>query len=269
LYKCVTGSGIGLLHSAHLSNAFFFSRVERHLVLPKLYIRYHDDIFVLCRSYCEIRSLVQRIRFFSSPVFTITCSGIAPTGAQLTYLDLNVLNAVPRLGVQCCQDKPALPLCPTSAHVPHVHRSWPTSMCKRVVSLSDSPAQACDQLLSRYKLANAHPFTLNLLDDAISSSLSLESFIRASDVPPSIFRRETFVCRYHPSLRVIMNRAIKAVPPPKELGIILMPAWRNFLPSLKSKLDKRFVCREGRREGALCVSHNTLSMPLQYYTCKL
>ena len=43
-FKCTRGGGIGLLHSGHVTNAFFFLAVESKLELPPLWCRYHDDI---------------------------------------------------------------------------------------------------------------------------------------------------------------------------------------------------------------------------------
>ena len=191
-------------------------------------------------------------------------------GMSLKYLDLDICVQVPTLNVQCNQAEVATPLCPTSAHVFHIHTSWPGSMRSRVIQLSDDKSLALCQLNTRYTMANAHPLTLDLLGRFEKSALASVSRFVSSSVPsPQAPFREPLVCRYHPLLRTILNRTIKCVPPPAELGLRLMPAWRNYLPSMSSKVVGTGVSREGRREGTLCVFENTFHIePLLNHTIK-
>jgi len=83
----------------------------------------------------------------------------------------------------------------------------------------------------------------------------------------SPLRKEPLVCRFHPLLKSILNRALKCVPPPLATGFRILPGWKNTLPSLATRLAKAGEkCREGWREGNLCVS-DSHRLPLQYYTC--
>ena len=131
--------------------------------------------------------------------------------------------------------------------------------------LSDDRSQALVDLRNRYVNANAHPLTLNLLTlperAAIACASKPHSAIMAQEQ-----RNEPIVCRYHPALRRILNRTIAQVPPPNELGINLRPAWKNSLPSMASNVIRAGHCREGRREGFLCVSETRFPQkPLHTY----
>jgi hypothetical protein len=104
LYKCISGSGIGLLHSAHVSNALFFARVESRMDLAltcKLYVRYHDDILALCSSYSAVGHIVQTMRRFSAGIFTLKVTSLCSLGCTPKYLDLDVTVCAPTLRVQC------------------------------------------------------------------------------------------------------------------------------------------------------------------------
>ena len=123
---------------------------------------------------------------------------------------------------------------------------------QRVCMLSDNPRLASSTLFEKYKLANAHPVTLQLLDEPAAARTQC---VRPT---PSLLpcMREAVVCRFHPTLRICLNRAIQAVPPPAGLNMRLLPAWKNALPSIGSLASKSVsICRVGRREGSLCVSN--------------
>ena len=48
--------------------------------------------------------------------------------------------------------------------------------------------------------------------------------------------------RYHPKVQWSFRVALKLVPPPPELSIRLLGAWKNALPSLSGVLQRRNLC---------------------------
>jgi hypothetical protein len=145
LMRCICGSGIGLNHSAVVANLLFFILVERGLVdgplKPLCWVRYHDDCIAL------MHQKSQGLPFFSamkskSSVFRIKCESVHLLNSSFVFLDLNIALASPNLIVVASQVKPITPLCPTSAHAPNVHSSWPSSVCNRIHTLSLGDEQA-------------------------------------------------------------------------------------------------------------------------------
>jgi hypothetical protein len=267
LYQCVAGTGIGLLHSADVSNCFFYAKCERHWRAEAmsgvlLYGRYHDDIIVVADGYAPLRHLHSELRRLSDGVFTIKCDEVASIGCSLKYLDLCIEVRSPRLQLSAMQDKVVTPLCPTSAHCPNVHKSWPSSICSRVFSLSGQDPGSLRSLYLRYELGNTHATTLDLISGwrpRVSSSNGERARLACDNVP--------FVLRYHPILKLAFDRALKQVPVPPELGVHCMAAWKNALPCISSYINRcnRMSCSVGKVVGSLCVSYNTSSRSLHEF----
>ena len=177
----------------------------------------------------------------------MVCEGIHSVGSELvSFLDLSIEVVVPCLSITALQSKPLTPLCPTSAHIQSIHESWPKAVAKRVYTLSGKNLASVNQLVSRYTNACAHPLTVSLI----------ENWDPAPVVPVRVTQelaRFPFVMRYHPCFKLAYYEALKRVPPPPDLNLVLMPGWRNSLPSLTGIIQSaalNSLKREtGSREG--------------------
>ena len=107
--------------------------------------------------------------------------------------------------------RPITPLCPTSAHLPAIHSSWPNGVAGRVHVLSGGSNASLVKLQTRYAEAGTHPFTMSILYNWNAGDRS-----HGRLVPPKA-NKMPFVLRYHPLFRHAFNRAIALVPPPREL----------------------------------------------------
>jgi hypothetical protein len=228
-------------------------------------------------------SFFSQVKARASPVFTVKVESVTHVGDKVVFLDLIVGVDVPRLSLEANQDKPITPLCPSSCHNPSVHASWPNTVCNRVCSLSDSKLESLAALARRYVCANAHPYTIALFESwqpksgshmgsitaASSSAGAAVAAATAAEQP----RKIAFVTRYHPMFRKLFHRALLATPPPRELQVAIFPAWKNALTSLSAVVCQsnantcKIFCREGRREGSLCVS-NLSTGPLHNFSLR-
>ena len=273
IYRCVAGSGIGLLHSAHVSNAMFFAHVEKPLFVDKPagldhYIRYHDDILSIHNDAESMFAFFDQMKARAAPVFLIVADDVSHVNQSVLFLDIVVHVVVPQLRCEANQEKPITPLCPTSCHQPSIHFAWPNAVCQRVHSLSDNKELALSLLVRRYVYANAHPLTTRLFSSW--EPRRPKPKIESGTDPPN---RAVFVLRYHPIFAKLFYRALHTTPLPPELNLKVLPAWKHALPSIATVVAKsnRRACnsiserREGRREGSLCVS-NLTETPLRNFT---
>lgn len=236
-YKCHKGSGIGLLISAIIASLFFYVEVEQHFVssLPGLckWVRYHDDVIAVFSSKDCMLDGLAHVKSLAKPTFRVVCESVNSVGKQLTFLDLSVRVLVTFCCVSASQHKPVTPLCPTSAHFPSVHKSWPNSVSRRVHILSGGDWSEHKLLCSRYQLACAHPYTLKLFETwtDLQPARSIAPVLEGPALVP-------FVLRYHPCTRWALWRTMQLVPVPQELNIVLRPSWRNALPSLQALIRR-------------------------------
>ena len=152
-----------------------------------------------------------------------------------------------------------------SVQCPQLECTWPRSIASRACRLSDHPDVALAMLQRRYRSANAHPLTLACISP-LAPKLCQNQTQRS--VPT---RTSAFVLRFHPNLRNVVSRALHIAPPPPELNLTVLSAWKNALPSLNSRVGSTSrASREGRREGSLCVSEplsdNLTDKPLLTYS---
>lgn len=179
---------------------------------------------------------------------------VASLGRSLCYLDLTIVINDPTLGIEATQEKPVTPLCPTSCHASNVHKSWPNAVTYRVVNLSDSKENALALLLQRYIAANAHQYTISLLQHR-----------NRGQKPPNdaaLNRLMPIVLRYHPTFACAFQRALRIAPPPPDLELRIVPAFKNALPSLAGIVEKHNskLCKGifEKWEGSLCVSPSSV-----------
>jgi hypothetical protein len=269
-YKCVSGSGIGLQHSAAVASLAFYALAEKTTVekfgKQNEWSRYHDDAIGIFSSKAVCMAFFKELKHKASSVFRVECESYHSLGSNCIFLDLNILVCVPRLIINASQVKPVVPLSTASAHNPSVHTAWPKAITNRVVSLSDNRALAKSVLLERYRAAGADSLTLELLNDSAPRASSKS----ASD-PDT--RCHNTILRYHPASHRAVSRALDLVPIPQHLGMKIRPAWSNALPSLEGLTAKAVnkVCREGlpkrqTEEGGLCVPFNSAHDQLHTYT---
>ena len=103
-------------------------------------------------------------------MFTHDCRDVGSCDRQVQMLEIDVSIVDMRISTVVSQSKPLTPLCPSSCHVPHIHKSWPCSVVSRLATLSKHNIPiALDELCNRYELANAHPQTILFLREAASN----------------------------------------------------------------------------------------------------
>ena len=238
MFKCISGSGIGLLHSAHVASAYYYACVESNMSADfasdslLAHWRYHDDIITAHNSREFMLAHYDCRRSLSLPLFQSKLEVYSP-GKDLVFLDLAIQVRVPRFAVAASQVKPVIPLCPSSAHNPEVHRGWPLSVSTRIHTLSKRDDIAClDVLYNRYLMANSHPFTCALFKCAQNRLFEP----RVSKLPDDR-KFCPFVLRFHPAFHEAFKRAVWLVPPPPELNIRVGVAWRNALPSIAGSVS--------------------------------
>ena len=252
LHKVVSGSGIGLLHSANVATLFYFSKVESQLSPLSNTVkcfRYHDDIICVHSSRANMRAYHAQKRLLHGQIFKSKLQ-VYSVGTRCPFLDLDIGVFSPRLCIVASQTKPVTPLCPTSCHNFDVHKSWPAAVATRVYKLSGSSGDlALESLRSRYIHANTHPFTLAVFK-LCTSSLCLPWRPRGiGGRQASNCSRVPCVLRYHPVFKLAFQRALRLVPVPEILGLRIVAAWRNSLPSVSG-----FINHTNRRHFSCMVS---------------
>ena len=159
----------------------------------------------------------------------------------------------PRFVITASQSKPLTPLCPSSAHYPAVHTSWPKAVAKRIHTLSGGDMNSHIVLCNRYRSVCTHSYTQNTLDGWNPHACSKDSESKRWDSSAPFV---PFVFQYHPCTSYSLYRALKLVPPPREVLFNPRVCWRNRLPALRALVQKankkslsrdlRLTSREGR-----------------------
>jgi hypothetical protein len=169
VWQVTTGSGMGLILSAAISNAAFYDKAERWATSAEvksryhihLYIRYQDDILIVLSG-----SMVERLNFMKefrvrSSFFQIKIDSVSSD--EVNMLDMRVFfgdrhRCLGFLDYHVVE-KPtsiAKSLKPTSQHPWSVHRSWPQGLLNREFALSSSRSTSilrCDLLRARWNAA--------------------------------------------------------------------------------------------------------------------
>ena len=144
-FKCVQGSGQGIACSGSISDATFYHMVEEPFALRKsirrkfrvyVYVRFRDDIFLALGGTAETRlAFVNRMRKLSSE-FELGMDAFSLQ--QVEMLDLTIYKGerhrrCQRLDFKIFEKSTSIwvPLSPTSAHAPSVHRMWPVMQARR------------------------------------------------------------------------------------------------------------------------------------------
>jgi len=231
-YKCIGGSGIGLLHSAAIANLAFYNVCEIRFIdqLRRYgifkYVRYHDDIFI---AFDSMRSLKNFMPVFRTHLGYFKFKAREISSSFVTMLDLDVFLRGGQLHTQPSLDKVPLPLCPSSCHGLQVHRAWPRALANRIHVLSKGDRSCSEKLVSLYEEANAHPFSV-----AIMQRFRPRVEPRAHDSTFSVM----CILRFHPVFKQALGIALKYAPPPASLEFSIRSSWRNGLPSISTMLEK-------------------------------
>ena len=231
-YRCTSGSGIGLLHSAVVANFAFYHAVETKFVHSLrargilCYCRYHDDIFLVFKDRLCLRFFAVFLKANAS-YFKYVSNSVSQT--SITMLDLTITISKGRLCAHPTLTKSPIPLCPTSAHFPAIHRSWPSAVANRTWELSNGSASDMARLSNLYCCANAHPYTCNALA-TWSPHKSSKKLVQPD--------RIIMVSRYHPVFRRALSITLRQVPVPPSIPLNILLGWRNALPALGSVISK-------------------------------
>ena len=227
LYRCMEGSGIGLSHSCFITNLAFYYEVELPYIIPAItnnsilgYARYHDDAIAVSSDNTGMvdfgHVFRHKLSYFSGKCTDYSASSVQVLDLQV-QLEANTIVCSPLLV------KSPIPLCPTSAHAPHVHTAWPRAVKDRVLSLSGDPIEAETRLMQQYKSVPAHPLVFSRLASKKTSKQTKTH--EAAD-------RIACIIKYHPVLKRALASALREHPVPKQLDFSIFTGWRNALPSL-------------------------------------
>jgi len=268
-YRCVLGSGIGLLASAAIATCFFYGYVEKgyiHNIKGLVcWIRYHDDVLAVYRSRALAKLSFANLKLRCNGIFVMKCESMHSLGSTFSFLDLSVKVCIPNFLVSALQEKHIKPLSPSSAHADSVHSSWPRAVAKRVHTLSGGSSLAMQTLIHRYKMAGADPATISSL---VSWNLRKSMPVN----PGSSLPAAPLVLRYHPAFKSAFYKALKAAPPPGEIGYRIVPCWKNALPSLGGHinrlLSKSCNHRVDERVGFCCLFSNLQKQRLHEFGIK-
>ena len=252
-FKCMRGSGIGLLHSAHLTSAMFILTVEKPLFEKVAqtdiisYCRFHDDIHVITPDSPKLHNIFREMKATSS-VFKYECRSVGSHESPCEFLDVTVSFVGSGVCIAPTQEKPISPLCVSSAHAPSIHSSWPKSLVNRYINLVHNTdlSGVFDVLLDRYVQANAHPDTISHFREAISQALGTNS--PSTKQLPS---KPSFACvlSYHPVALQAVRHALKILPAPDAFPFSVFASWKNSLPSIQGIASKVGLSSCSRREG--------------------
>ena len=116
-YKCIEGSGMGLLHASHVCNVLFSVMVEdkvltKHAPSLLYYTGYHDDILSIHDSKDQMLEFWHDAKFHVADISRFASEQVCLANGTLIYLDLHVTFSVPTIGIEAAQDKPVVPCAP-------------------------------------------------------------------------------------------------------------------------------------------------------------
>ena len=194
-----------------------------------VYIRYHDDCFVIFESRSAAHDFWQYLKSILS-YFNMKVRKISKS--EVDFLDLSVYLVGGHLSCMPSLAKEPRPLCVHSAHPKRVHMSWPRSVANRALTLGGVAAH--EKLVANYVAANTHPSTIALLKHGRHSTKSTNA--SCPRTRPLI----TFVCRYHPVFEKAVSLTMRQVPVPLSLGFDIRASFANRLPSVQGVLES--VC---------------------------
>jgi hypothetical protein len=231
IFHVQRGTGQGLKHSgdladiclAHVAEINWASnkRVQAAFGI-KLFTRFRDDTFIIATdrtlSHKYLRGYIERGRFFK-----IICEGI--NREKMKFLDMTVIHqgnyfkVIPSLKESFFNNHP---LCPSSCHVPHVHKSWPVAQIKRLGRLSTLDSDALQT-----KEIYISKFTDHFASDDIIQLLRSTSVSRGGHGPREPKRPPTIwlVLGYHPVLYNFINKTVAKINLDCALREISRRAW--------------------------------------------
>ena len=152
LYQCVCGSGMGSEHSSAISSINFKHNVEERFLdspIPRvknglqLYVRYHDDILLVCSDPDSAKCVLSEFCRLVNPHYRIDLEEVSNNGVAmldlLVYKNCNVCSSN-RLSYQPYIKPSArhVPLAPTIEQHSHVHLGWPISEVRRMWKLFEN-----------------------------------------------------------------------------------------------------------------------------------
>jgi len=245
IFKCVCGTGMGLIHSGGVASLSFYTRVEKSLLSQPMreeygilaYYRYHDDIWVATMCNDSLRRMYNQMKS-SASYFKLKCTAVSQR--QVSFLDVCVYREQYTLSnghwhsflqVMPAPPKEVIPLWENSGHHHAVHKAWPKAVIHRAMRLAPENQREFfgNRLLEHYRNCNASDFTLMHMARAITN---FGHPGQRRDVQDAVW----CILGYHPAWRVSIPRVVAKLQPPAGVSRVRI-SWRNGNLSFRSKIN--------------------------------
>ena len=261
LYKVICGSGMGMDHSPFLSSINFYQRVEKSLINNsrcmhssdsiQFYCRYHDDIFMACKSTSDTKTVLAEFADLAVGNYRLEVEAVSNNGVQM--LDIFIFKKSSIVSTRRLSYSPFvkptsrhIPLGQSSAHAPFVHRSWPIGEMRRLHSLSQDAETF--ELFKSMKLSRFASFDI---------SQGILEKCRAWNPPIGLGAKDTSKCNpsqlnlriiipYHRALACVLPKYLASISKrfaamlqsfwPAARNLQLQIAWRNDSKPLHVRL---------------------------------
>eukprot|EP00959_Pyramimonas_sp_CCMP1952_P422930 8859399-Pyramimonas_sp.AAC.1 len=135
-FRCVVGTGMGLIHSGDVADSALVNIMECHVVRRRImnlhaiitYMRFKDDILIIYNDFVLFYQLFFHLMADRSKYFRLKLEGASDKTVRWLQLEVckwqNIVVTKPAFKDSTL----AVPLSCSSAHPPHIHRTWPMAM---------------------------------------------------------------------------------------------------------------------------------------------
>ena len=190
VFEVRRGTGMGLKHSGSIADAAFYSRVERTFALSPvmqahylidLYLRFKDDILVLCRSRAAAEAFLRGLRERAG-YFALTMESLSAQEADFLEVRISKMPCATAASGLTWSVKPVFkktslgqPLATDSAHPPGCIL-WPLQRVKaltRLCSTDRLKEEALEALIRRFQHHFAPPCLIRAMRDVFAGRIDL------------------------------------------------------------------------------------------------
>jgi len=244
LWRCIRGTGMGLLLSGEVSDATLLNKLELNFLLaPKVraffgieaYFRFKDDMILFLDSKLRFHGLMAAIQK-RAEYYRITHEVHIE---ESTMLDLHISKGADFGLTGSFTIRPFrkstsqwVALNPSSVHAPHVHTAWPLSLEKRYRGLCNRPRDA-DVIVRNFKRL-------------YSSQLGRSFPTAAAHSRQQLVPRSRLILPYMPTwsmgLSHLLRKLLQELGNPDLVGVCWRNPCRNLADALKA-LNAEYHCK--------------------------